>query len=710
MDDTAIDLDAISVASAPRTAAIMAHLQERRATFRELAARLGLSNDGLSNGLVALERHGLIRGELSGSSDGSYSFYTMTERGKNMYKLVLEMLAKVRTTRPAPVSDHFVVDWNALGRMLDKVGIDEFMKVFENYVVVLTEYDYVAAKNAADETNDVIFERFLDDEKHVRVVTAYDDIERTTGMEFHLRRAKKLSIEMARVVATAVDQKASIITDEIKIRKAALALGIRVASSSYVLDYGKNTDLREVFPTLSVVAGNPTLCKSIPQIDAALSKRCVQAVSINPKNAETLDEFVETMSPSTSKYASLAILDRLNKIADDKYCAKVSYEVFKIIGRLRERRHQRDVQDCLEPIEPLLTKLDQIFSIFSQEMGAMSVPVKNSYEIAHDECNIFSGVDEKSVEHQDKFLNATLTFDTPAHSGLTRTLLEISSKMQDARGDKPASLHTVRSLLAAKRNIERRLDWLVRHMDKGMLNPLHAAHPECSDVKTCQDALVLLSCDKGGNDELAGRINRSVEKFLTDDRWKHRQAMSVIIEKSTAADLAHRLDAKYVPDANDIGKIINLASGETDILDPQNAACILGVSTRMADYYLHAGSLLGLLRKTENRYEKTDYAKNLGRYSDTDQKEILAQLIKSLQVINMFFHDLSANKKRQFTTKDIAIFLEKHTNLAGSTAKRRATTLSSWMKLLEPTLRHRNGRFVMQTKSTQSITDYFDKI
>lgn len=711
MDGTATDLEAISVASAPRTAAIMAHLREQRATFRDLAARLKMSNDGLTRGLLALERHGLIRGELSGSPDGSYSFYTMTERGKNMYNLVLDALAGVRGIRPAPVSDHFVVERNAFRRMLDKVGIDEFMRVFEKYAVVMTEYDYIDVKNLADEDNDAVLEGFLDDEERVKVMSVYDEIERSTGMEFHLRRAKKLPIEAARVVATAVDQKASIITDDIKMRNAALALGIRVVGSSDVLAHDKSTDLREVFPALSAAAGNPALCKPIPEIDAALGKRSLYASSTNKENAETLDEFVETVSPSTSKYASLAILGRLNKITDDAYCAKVSYEVFKIIGQLRERRYQRDVQDCLEPIEPLLTKLDQIFGRFSQEGVAMSIPVRNSYEIAHAESGIFNEIGEKNEEVQDRFLSATLSLDTPAHSGLTRTLLEISSSMQDARGDKSAGLHTVRSLLAAKRNIERRLDWLICHMDKGLLSPPHAAHLRRNDVKTCQDTLVMLSCDAGGDGELATRINKSAEKFLADDRWKHRQAMSVIIEKSTAADLAHRLDAKYVPDANDIGKIIKLAGGGgTDILSPRSAASMIGTSIRMADYYLHAGNLLGLLKRTENGYQRTDYANNLERYSDDDQKNILAELIKNLPVIGMFFHYMSAKKKRKFTTKDIAIFLEENTNLAGSTAKRRATTLSSWMKTLEPAVMHRNGKFTIQTRSSQSLADYFDRI
>ena len=708
MDDTAVNLEAVSVACAPRNAAVLAGLSGvRRATFRDMRAWTSLHNDGLGRVLEALERHGLIHCELAASPDGEYSFYTMTRRGRKVYELVLDNAARMRSIRPDPVSETFVVEGGALRRMLDKVGIDEFSRVFEKHVVLLTGYDYASANEAARKADDADLEDFLNDEKRIRVPPVYDDIEGSTGMEFHLRRARKMTVEMARVVATAVDQKASIVTDEAKVRRAALAFGIRVAGTADVLAHGKDDNLREVFPIMSASAGDAKLQKPVIGIDAGLSRRLRRrSPPAVRKGEEALDKFVEVANPLTAACASRAILDRLNNISDGDYRAKVSYEVFKTLGRVRERRYQRDIQECLEPIEPLLSSLDHVFARLLEDEKIMSAPVKSSYVLAHTESSIFDSVGEGDPPAQGRFLDATLELDTPAHAGLTTTLLEISGQMRSALDADSSGLHTAESLLAAKRNMERRLDWAVRSIGKKVLCVLKTGP---AAAKPAPDAHLMLIGSVDADERLAREINKSAAEFVESRRWKHRQGMSIIVSGSPVGDPDHLLDARYVPDANDLGKIIKLVCAGADILSPEVAARIIGVSTRMGDYYLHAAHLLGLFEKTQDGYRLTNDAKKLGRYSNDDQKGIMSHLVGNLGVVKMLFHDMAAREKRRFTTKDIASFLEKNTTLSESTARRRATTLAAWLKVLDPMLEHRNGRFVMKPGDNHTITTFFTK-
>ena len=73
------------------------------------------------------------------------------------------------------------------------------------------------------------------------------------------------------------------------------------------------------------------------------------------------------------------IIIRLNGIRDEKYAIKIAYETFRTIGRVYERKYQKDVNDSMDILTPLLNITDGVFTEISKNVKIMNKSVKMAF-------------------------------------------------------------------------------------------------------------------------------------------------------------------------------------------------------------------------------------------------------------------------------------------------------------------------------------------
>jgi len=132
-----------------------------------------------------------------------------------------------------------------------------------------------------------------------------------------------------------------------------------------------------------------------------------------------------------------------------------------------------------------------------------------------------------------------------------------------------------------------------------------------------------------------------------------------------------------LPQANDISKVIKLVMCPSEyIYSNKNAVAeYLGLGTeRQASYYLSAMKFFKFLT---NSYELTDLAKQLRE----DENGLISNM-KTQLLDNDYFKYLIDNKL--LAVDEIARYLQKqYKNISDITAKRRASTIKSWIKWMQ---------------------------
>jgi len=73
----------------------------------------------------------------------------------------------------------------------------------------------------------------------------------------------------------------------------------------------------------------------------------------------------------TSQQSAEEIIVRLNGIKEPDYSSKISYEIFKTLGRTYERKYQKDMQESLEVLNPILKIMDSVFLELSKNQEKM---------------------------------------------------------------------------------------------------------------------------------------------------------------------------------------------------------------------------------------------------------------------------------------------------------------------------------------------------
>lgn len=253
MDDQILNLEAIHVISDPYAVVILNSIvTKKRVSFNELKNITKLSNDGVTKQLEKLQKYSLVKGELADPKNGSYAFFHLTKLGEEFFNALHDMLIKTNEIQPEPISDKFVIDFEGFEKILNHKKLEGLRKIFDHSKIVMTNSTYASAKNMVDENSDTNLEKFLENEDQVIISTAYKDVESSGKLEYYLKRIKKLLPNEARLVATAIDSQASLITDNEKISTAARSLGIISASVDAVMELKKGDYLWRSFFELSL--------------------------------------------------------------------------------------------------------------------------------------------------------------------------------------------------------------------------------------------------------------------------------------------------------------------------------------------------------------------------------------------------------------------------------------------------------------------------
>lgn len=253
MENPILNLATINAITEPHRAIIIETIAKRKhVSFKVLREATSLSNDGLTGHLDKLQKYSLIKGELSDPKNGSYSFYHLTRLGKELRVILHDVLEKTIDIHPDPISDKIIIDSQSFLNILKNKNFDEIKSIFNNCKLVFTTHDYSTLEIIANERNNEKLSDFLEDEEYVSVSSYYEDEKYGSKIEHHLRKIKRLLPQDARMVATAVDLNASIISDNNKILSAARNRGVMCATVDAILELNKEDNIREKFYEISL--------------------------------------------------------------------------------------------------------------------------------------------------------------------------------------------------------------------------------------------------------------------------------------------------------------------------------------------------------------------------------------------------------------------------------------------------------------------------
>jgi hypothetical protein len=143
-----------------------------------------------------------------------------------------------------------------------------------------------------------------------------------------------------------------------------------------------------------------------------------------------------------------------------------------------------------------------------------------------------------------------------------------------------------------------------------------------------------------------------------------------------------------VPQADDVNKIIEFSIRVLEGYD--NAESIrnaLGFVNRQSSYYGQAAEMLGLVETTEGyRYRLTDKGEKLVKLSGQARSSFVCKLLLQFPIINEIFLEISSDRNRAVTRREIEDLIVRNSSISGSTVVRRSRTIISWFKWIRNNL------------------------
>ena len=204
------------------------------------------------------------------------------------------------------------------------------------------------------------------------------------------------------------------------------------------------------------------------------------------------------------------------------------------------------------------------------------------------------------------------------------------------------------------------------------------------------------------------RLHHKVRDFTDNSKWQSSQTLSLLLKQNARTSKALSLDSKTIPDANDLDKILDIPRHfQNHKITVDKLAKKMHVGSRMAMYYLDSAEMLGLIQRIKTYYIATNLVFKLDAYPKKDRPEIVLGLVRELPVVKAFQLYLENISKTRFSINDITQFLKYGTDLSPSTAKRRASTLYSWLNYGK----NKNSiisKFSIDSKQSQ-ISEFVDK-
>lgn len=374
------------------------------------------------------------------------------------------------------------------------------------------------------------------------------------------------------------------------------------------------------------------------------------------------------------------IIIRLNGIRDEKYAIKIAYETFRTIGRVYERRYQKDINDSMDILTPLLNITDGVFLEFSKNVKIMNENVKSGFFHAYKETKSLEFLEELDGYELDKAIKWLNQLFNPNMSPLDCMIEDVENiKKLEWIKNQDSDEMNLTALAIAKHKLMQQLDWLYCSFNKEVFNEFNKIEKISTEIEilpkilNTNDTYLLKS-------SLKSMVQKKFNGFSDDERWKNEQELTTILRSNSDKKETLYIDSKKIPDANDLQKIKQILEylQSDSKLSPKRVSILMKVTPRMASYYLEAAEMLKIVKRSGKYYYRTEIAKKFYRYSSDDKIGIIEQAIKEMPITKTFMLHMKNISKTSFTHKDVTRFLEKSTNLSYTTCFRRASTLITW--------------------------------
>ena len=707
MDDQIINLGILNtISELTKTNMLEILYSRKRVTYNELLTLSGLSKSRLTKELEDLQKYLLIRGELSEPENGHYAFYILTDIGIKFHSLLHQFLNVSRDIKIEYLPDKFIIDADSFKNIIQNSDLNDLQKKVSDCKIIFTNSDY--AKLISYYEHDEKIYDYLFDSNQIIISNAYVNTKITSKKEYYLRTIKKLNPSQARLIATANDINASLISNDPRVLSSAKSLGIICATSDDVLSLKHDEVLQKNFYNISLrkkQSDKIILSKSDNSL-AILTEKIEKIFNENDNNMSTikLDNYMydqntatietnpdknhlyllsknnnipENILANSSLLTTKQIIIKLNDIRNEKQAKKIAYDVFKSMGKIYERKYNKEIQDCLSVLDPIMLFVDRVFDELRQQRKYMNKFVQNSFDIIYAET---------------KYLDRITKLDTSLKQ-IIENISSVKSKNFESLQDLFAattidlnkqnifsnkSIESFYAFIIAKRKLEQELDWSICALDKNMINSLLHISNNFNNIHVqSTDPSILAMKDET---KLNKYISKQYKKFSADTDWNRSQILSLFIKNNSKNNDNISLCSNLIPNANDLGKVLEipkLNNGKN--ITPAIVAEKMDFTTRMAKYYLDSAEMLKLIKRVGDHYETTKLIDHINMQDKNNRSEYIHQLVLDLPIIKVLNIHSDNGKLKNNNTETIAKFLENNSDLSPSTSWRRASTITSWL-------------------------------
>ena len=143
-----------------------------------------------------------------------------------------------------------------------------------------------------------------------------------------------------------------------------------------------------------------------------------------------------------------------------------------------------------------------------------------------------------------------------------------------------------------------------------------------------------------------------------------------------------------IPQADDVNKIIEFSIRVLEWYDnAESIRNVLGFVNRQSSYYRQAAEMLGLVETTEGyRYMLTVKGEKLVKLSGQARSSFVCKLLLQFPIINEIFLEISSDRNKAVTRREIEDLIVRNSSISGSTVLRRSKTIISWFRWIRNNL------------------------
>lgn len=234
---------------------ILQSMDSKPRRYGDLKAAARLDSIMLSRCLKALQQNSLVASRPSGADGGKPDIYEITDQGRRFQK-ILSMFLKTVPGCLGKTTNRFILDSPSFMRLYSDKGLKNLRRMFGDSEIFITDFGFVELTDPLLEDPDDALGEFLHDDGKMTVVQYYRDSNASIKKEFDLRHARKISQGNARLIASALDYDAGLVSAHKRVVEYAKQEGVLAVN---VAELGSMAGC-----TLSERFGEVIMCHAIP--------------------------------------------------------------------------------------------------------------------------------------------------------------------------------------------------------------------------------------------------------------------------------------------------------------------------------------------------------------------------------------------------------------------------------------------------------------